>query len=329
MVPFQNLLPAVKPLQKKIAEAVDRVVNSGWYMRGKETELFEQEWAEYCGQGYCVACANGTDAITIAAKALNMAKARIPAITTWYTAEGLQRAGCAVIPGEITATGQLLDPLDSIVPIVAVPLYGTAPDSAEQKAGKLFDGAQAHGWKPPQHAVVTWSFYPTKNLGAMGDAGAITTNDKNLADQMRLLSGRDDVYRSSNQIVSRIDEIQAAILRVKLKHLDGWLDARKEVARRYWFNDIQLVHKPEDSNFHLLTLLDDNRDALARHLEKHGVGTKIHYATPVHKYAEWGSKTPLPVAEAWCDRIISLPCYPGLTHSDIDYVCKCVREGRS
>ena len=284
-------------------------------MRGKETELFEQEWAEYCGQSYCVACANGTDAITIAAKALNMAKARIPAITIRHTAEGLQRAGCDVIPSEITATGQLLDPLDSVVPIVPVPLYGTAPNSIEQKVGKLFDGAQAHGWKPPQHAVVTWSFYPTKSLGAMGDAGAVTTNDKNLAERMRPLS--------------RMDEIHAAVLRVKLKYLDGWLDARKEVARRYWFNDIELVHKPEDSNFHLLTLLDDNRDALASHLEKRGVSTKIHYATPIHKYAEWESKTALPVAEAWCNRILSLPCYPGLTHTDIDYVCKCVREGRA
>lgn len=321
-IPFQDLLPAIQPIRTKIAAALDRVVVSGWYMRGVQTELFEQEWANYCGQSYCVACANGTDAITIAAKALELKNACIPAITTWYTAEGLNRAGCKVTSDEITSTGQLLNPDENSV---AVPLYGTEPSIQEQQVCKLFDGAQAHGWKPPQHAVVAWSFYPTKNLGAMGDAGAATTNDKDLADQMRLLSGRDDIYRSQDQIVSRMDEMQAAVLRVKLTHLDSWLEARKEVARRYWSNGIQLVHRPEESNFHLLTILHKNRTAMAEYLKQHGVGTKVHYATPIHKYPGWAGKK-LPVAEAWCDEILSLPCYPGLTNESIDYVCGCIHN---
>lgn len=226
-VPFNDLGRAVREIAGEINDATCRVIDSGMYLRGEETRLFEEEWAAYCGQQYCVCCANGTDAITLAAKALRLRQANIPANTVWYTAEGLHRAGCEVVSADIDQKGKLLTINHNSV---AVPLYGSFPSERERHGCKLFDCAQAHGWKPPIHAVATWSFYPTKNLGALGDAGGVTTNSKELAETMKMLAGRDDAYLSDNQMVSRFDEMQAAILRVKLRHLDRHIAQRREIA---------------------------------------------------------------------------------------------------
>src|SRR5262245_60950704 len=228
-VPFCDLTRANATLRADIDKAISRVIDGGWFLRGAETDAFEAEWAAYCGQVYCVSCNSGTDALTLAATAMGMPKAWVPANTLPLTAIGLARSGAKVVADEVGEDGHLLTIRSQSVPVL---LYGRMPSESELDC-KLFDAAHAHGWKPPSNATACWSFYPTKTLGAFGDAGAVTTNDPKLAATMRNLSGRDDQLRDARQITSRVDEIQAAILRVKLRHLDNWLDARRELAGLY------------------------------------------------------------------------------------------------
>lgn len=326
-ISFNDLGRAVREIAPEIEEATRRVMHSGMYLRGEETRLFEEEWAAYCGQLFCVCCANGTDAITLAAKALKLKRAKIPANTVWFTAEGLQRAGCEVVSADVDHKGKL-----SVVDkeSVAVPLYGSFPSEEERRFCKFFDCAQAHGWKPPIHAVVAWSFYPTKNLGALGDSGAVTTNSLELANAMRMLGGRDDTCLSPEQMVSRIDEMQAAILRVKLRHLDRHIESRRQVARWYCEqlpDEVRPVYLPDESNAHLFVVKHEKRDQLAAGLLDYGVGTKVHYRCPTHKVnGPWSEQKELPGAERWCDSVLSLPCYPGLTKEEVSYVCTSARS---
>lgn len=324
-IPFQDLTRTIKPQVEEIKQAISKVVISGQYLRGLQVEQFEQEWASYCGQKYCVACANGTDAITIAAKSLNLREAKIPANTVWYTAEGLHRAGCIVHFVDIDKKGKIVD-VDKIT--VPVPLYGSRPSITESEC-IFFDGAQAHGWKPPSQAVVAWSFYPTKTLGSLGDAGCITTNYANLVQTMRILSGRDDCYRTPDQIVSRMSEIQAAILRVRLLYLDQNIEKRKQIAtwyQQYLPTNVSAMFLTEESSFYLFVVIADQRNKLSNYLTGRGVGNKIHYSIATHRYnAPWGKPDlSLPMAEFWCDNILSLPCYPGLTEGEVYYVSKCI-----
>lgn len=325
-VPFNDLGRAVREIASEITDATGRVIASGYYLRGHETRLFEEEWAAYCGQLYCVCCANGTDAITLAAKAIKLRRANIPAITVWFTAEGLRRAGCEVVSADVDQQGKLLTIDNNSVP---VPLFGSFPSERERHGCKLFDCAQAHGWKPPMHAVAAWSFYPTKNLGAMGDAGAVTTNNKDLAETIRMLASRDDACLSADQMVSRIDEMQAAILRVKLRHLDRHIAERRDIAG--WYCDllpeeVRPVYTPDETTAHLFVVSCDKRDQLAAGLQELGVGTKVHYREATHKSGPWAEEKSLPGAERWCDTVLSLPCYPGLTKEEVSYVCTSIRS---
>jgi len=202
--------------------------------------------------------------------------------------------------------------------------------SAAELACKLFDAAHAHGWKPPSNATACWSFYPTKNLGAFGDSGAVTTNDPDLAAIMRKLTGRDDQFHDDRQITSRMDEIQAAILRVKLKHLDDWLGERQSLATLYmkWLpKQIRSVSKAGDL-YHLFVIRTGSRDELRFYLASHGVETKIHFPKPLHLHSTaWTlHNTRLPEAEAWCESVLSLPCFPGLTETEVRQVCAIVAE---
>jgi dTDP-3-amino-2,3,6-trideoxy-4-keto-D-glucose/dTDP-3-amino-3,4,6-trideoxy-alpha-D-glucose/dTDP-2,6-dideoxy-D-kanosamine transaminase len=208
---------------------------------------------------------------------------------------------------------------------VPVLLYGRAPSRGEDQA-RLFDAAHAHGWKPPQHAIACWSFYPTKSLGALGDGGAVTTNDPNLAAEMRQLSGRDDRFYRSRQITSRMDEMQAAVLRVKLPHLDDWIAERRKIAARYFRNlpeTVTPVAAWQEDFQHLFVVRNDYRDALAAHLLDAGIATKVHFPTPLHRQnASWRDPAAeFALADRWCDTVLSLPCYPGLTDSEIDRIC--------
>ena len=324
MVPFCDLRRALQPIMPAIKNAAARVIQSGQFLRGRETAAFEEEWAAFCGQRYCVACGSGTDALTIAATALGLPRAVVPATTSPMTAIGLHRGGTVVEPADISSDGFLVGPTAESVPVL---LYGRLPSITELRVCQLFDAAHAHGWQPPSHATVAWSFYPTKSIGALGDAGAVTTNDGVLALKMHNLCGRDDVLRTERQITSRIDELQAAILRVKLKHYTDWFEERQRIAARYAAELPAARLLPGPSLHHLFVVKSDERDELQAFLLGRGIQTKVHFPTPLHRQrAPWGSYGLLPVAEAWCNQVLSLPCYPGLRPDEIEEVCRAIRD---
>ena len=244
---------------------------------------------------------------------MRMHEAWIPANTLPLTALGLARSGSVVVVDEVGEDGRLVEIRPQSVPVL---LYGRMPSAAEVKC-KLFDAAHAHGWKPPADAAACWSFYPTKSLGAFGDGGAVTTNDPKLASTMRGLSGRDDQLHDARQITSRMDEIQAAVLRVRLTHLNDWLDERRRIASLYVRGLPKRVRcvSAEGDLHHLFVVRTDCRDELASYLASHGVETKVHFPTPLHRQsAPWAEHNrELPGADAWCSSVLSLPCYPGLT----------------
>jgi dTDP-3-amino-2,3,6-trideoxy-4-keto-D-glucose/dTDP-3-amino-3,4,6-trideoxy-alpha-D-glucose/dTDP-2,6-dideoxy-D-kanosamine transaminase len=326
-IPLNDLNRQNGPLEAGIRQAFDRVLASGWYLRGSETSHFEAEWATFCGQSHCVSCASGTDALTLAAMALGQRHATIQANTLPLTAIGLHRAGVELMLADVDATGRM-----ATVPADGVPvlLYGRLPTEAEA-ACRLFDAAHAHGWQPGPQAVACWSFYPTKTLGALGDAGAITTNDARLAAVMRDLAGRDDVFRDGRQMTSRMDEMQAAILRVKLKALPEWIAARQEIGRRYAAAlppSVQPVSTAEGDLQHLAAMRAADRDGLAAHLKQLGIETKIHFPVPLNRQdASWGAPgSDFPGTDAWCASVLTLPCFPGMTLGEVDRVIDAVNR---
>ena len=326
-IDFCDLSRAQSPLRSDIDAAISRVIDSHWYLRGKETAAFEEEWAAYCGQAHCVTCNSGTDALTLAAMALNLRRADVQANTLPLTAIGLQRGGAEIVVAEVDDSGRLASLTEDSVPVL---LFGRLPSQAEAGA-RLFDAAHAHGWKPPAEAAACWSFYPTKSLGGLGDGGAVTTNDEGQAEAMRELSGLDDRFYSGRQLTSRMDEIQAAVLRVKLRRLDEWIDERRAIAARYRAQLPATVRPISDSPgdlHHLYVIRAPDRDGLKRHLSAAGVATKIHFPTPLNRYdAPWGvTATGTSTADRWCASILTLPCYPGLTVPEIDRICEHVAD---
>ena len=317
-IPFCDLNRALNPIRTDIDRAISNVVSSGWFLRGRETALFEEEWAQYCGQSYAVSCNSGTDALTLAALALNMSTATIQANTLPLTGIGLHKAGVKVKLSDIDEEGYL--PKSSAADAVPVLLFGRLPRNNEKPAN-LYDAAHAHGWKPLGTAA--FSFYPTKTLGGLGDGGAITTNDKNLANEMRMLSGRDDALHDKRQLTSRMDEIQAAILRVKLKYLDQWLNDRKQIASHYQarLGKTGLII-PGQSLQHLFVIKTPKRQELAKALLEAGVETKVHWHDSLNSTpGPWESEGQFPKADNWSRTVLSLPCYPGIKKEEISYIC--------
>lgn len=324
-IPFCDLARSTRRLRADIDAAIARVIDSSWYLRGRESAAFEEEWADYCGQKYCIACNSGTDALTLAASGLDLRRVEVQSNTLSLTAIGLHRAGAEVTIRDVDQDGRLDVLSAESVPVL---LFGRLPSEPEMQA-KLFDAAHGHGWRPPEQATACWSFYPTKTLGALGDAGAVTTNDQGAADTMRDLGGRDDRFYSGRQITSRMDEIQAAVLRVKLRWLDEWLDERRAIAGWYGRrlpDSVTSVSRSPDDLQHLLVIRTEDRDGLAALLTEQGVETKIHFPTPLHRLnGPWRRAEPeMPNADRWCGAILSLPCFPGLTEREVDRVCSLV-----
>jgi dTDP-4-amino-4,6-dideoxygalactose transaminase len=318
VVPFCDLTRAHAPIRHEIDAAMRRTVDSGWFLRGPEIDAFEAAWADYCGQAHAVCCNSGTDALTIAATALGLKSAAVQANTLPLTAIGLQRGGTAVRLADVGPDGRLAHAAPDAVPVL---LYGRPPGEHETNAS-LFDAAHAHGWKPPPGAVAAWSFYPTKSLGALGDGGAVTTNDGRLADEMRKLCSRDDILNDRRQITSRMDEIQAAVLRVKLKYLDDWLDERQAIGRQYEARLRAQVELIGPSLNHLFVIRVAGRDQLAQFLTERGIGCKVHWPRALHRLdGDWTREGDYAMADAWCERVLTLPCFPGLHAREIDFVC--------
>lgn len=323
-IPFCDLARAHAPIRADLDRAIARCIDRSWYLRGPEVEAFEEEWAAFCGQKYAISCNSGTDALTIAATALGMEHSRIPATTLPLTAIGLHRAGTGVHLVDVDDQGQMLRPDAASVPVL---FFGRLP-SADQPPARLVDAAHAHGWRPGPGTTAAWSFYPTKTLGGLGDGGGVTTDDEQLARTMRDLCGRDDKLRDRRQITSRMDEIQAALLRVKLQHLPEWLEMRAAIAAHYnrWLLPAGLTLEGP-SLHHLYVIRVGNRAGLQAALAAQGIETKVHWATPLHRQqGPWQAEGSYANADRWSASILSLPCFPGLTSAEIDRVCEVVLE---
>lgn len=324
LIPFCDLSRAISPIRSEIDRAIANCLDKSTFLYGTQTKAFEEEWADFCGQKYAVCCNSGTDALTLASTALGLTSATIPANTLPLTGIGLHRGGTKVYISDVSPDGWMSEQYNDSVPVL---IFGRIPDSSLKEA-KLYDAAHAHGWKPPLASSAAWSFYPTKSLGALGDAGAITTNDENLAMHMRDLCGRDDKLHDKRQITSRIDEMHAAVLRVKLPYLNKWLEQRKEIADQYnkRFNDLGITLKGKSLN-HLYVIKVPNREGLINCLSKNGIGSKIHWAQPLHKISgPWQNNENYKEAENWCNSVLSLPCYPGLKKEEISFICDVVEK---
>ena len=377
-VPFLSLHDVTAMHREEIHEAARRVIDSGWYLQGKENEVFEQHYADYIGSQYCIGCANGLDALIWIWRAyieLGVMQPGdeviLPANTYIATHLGITENG--LVPVCVEPDPKTLEIDDSLIEAAITPktkaicivhLYGRCAmtDKIAELCKKynlklVEDNAQAHGCRfngkrtGSLGDAAGHSFYPGKNLGALGDAGAVTTNDQELAAAIRALAN----YGSQKKYVfkytgrnSRLDEIQAAILDVKLKYLDEDIAKRQKVAAYYYehLNNplIELPTRLPDENnvYHLFPIIvkDGKRDALHDYLEQNGIGTVIHYPIAPHKQecykdAAWnrsslqggdGGRLSLPITEFLASAELSLPISSCMTKEQMEWVVKCVNE---
>lgn len=360
-VSFLDLKANVASLREELLDAAARVIDSGWFVLGRETTSFEQDYAQYCGTARCVGVANGLDALSLALRALEIGpgdEVIVPANTYIATWLAVSHVGATPVPVEPVEATYNLDPSrlgDAITPrtraILPVHLYGQPADldsigsiAAQHGLHVLEDGAQAHGARyrgrrvGQDNALVAWSFYPGKNLGALGDGGGITTGNAELAERVAVLRNYGSRVKYHNDVIgynSRLDELQSALLKVKLLHLDAENARRKAIALRYLEglagNDLILPAVPDwaDPVWHLFVVRHTNRDGLADRLKAAGVATMVHYPIPPHlqpAYAAAGiSKGRLPITERIHREVLSLPMGPALTDEDVERVISAVR----
>lgn len=355
-IPFLDLKAAYLELQPEIDTAITRVLDSGWYILGEEVDSFEQEYALYCEAKHCVGVANGLDALHLALLALGVGagdEVIVPSNTYIATWLAVSQCGATLIPVEPDAETYNIDPTRieaAITPrtkvILPVHLYGQPADmdpilAIARKHGLkvLEDGAQAHGARykgkriGAHGDVVAWSFYPGKNLGAFGDGGAITTDDAEIAERIRVLRNYGSRVKYVNDVRgfnSRLDPIQAAALRVKLKVLDTWNARRAAIASHYQTGlanvGLTLPFVPEwaEPAWHLYVVQHPQREALQNKLSEAGVGTLIHYPIPPHLQQAYESACfvngRLPLAEKIANNCLSLPMGPHLHLRDVEKV---------
>jgi dTDP-4-amino-4,6-dideoxygalactose transaminase len=361
VISFLDLKLPYQHLKTEIDEAVLRVLSSGWYIGGSECEAFESEFANYCGAAHAVGVANGLDALHLALRALGVEpgdEVIVPSNTYIATWLAVSQCGAIPVPVEPDADTCNIDPArieaaitDKTKVVLPVHLYGQSADldpilalARKHDIKVLEDAAQAHGARYRGRRLgahgdaVAWSFYPGKNLGALGDAGAVTTNNPEIADKIAVLRNYGSRVKYVNEVKgfnSRLDPIQAAVLRVKLAHLDDWNSQRSAVAAIY---DKELRNLPlqtprvaswTEPAWHLYTVQCDDRDALRTRLEKQGVQTLIHYPIPPHRqaaYADIGyAEGSLPIAERIHRRTLSLPIGPFMPAKDVEAIVNAVR----
>ena len=363
MIQFLDLKSPHVELAGEIDDALKRVLNSGWYILGPEVEAFEQEFADSCGAKYAVGVANGLEALHLTLCALGVGlgdEVIVPSntyIATWLAVSQCGATPVPVEPDELTFN---IDPkkIEEAITrktkaVLPVHLYGQSADvkaiSAICDAYSLYilwDAAQAHGAKFLSHTIggerdaVAWSFYPGKNLGALGDGGAVTTNNDGIAERLRILRNYGSKKKYHNEVQgynSRLDELQAAILRVKLKHLNRWNSARSRIACKYsnalrHVSGLTVPSVPAWTTpvWHQYVIRHQQRDSLQKYLSDNGVGTMIHYPIPPHlqpAYALRGfSQGQFPISEAMHREVLSLPISPSLTDNEIDTVSSAIAE---
>lgn len=355
-VPFLDLKAPYLELKQELDDAIARAVSSGWFIGGGELDQFEAEYAKYCGAAHAVGVGNGLDALHLALLAMNVGpgdEVIVPSNTYIATWLAVSQCGATPVPVEPDEATFNINPLlieAAITPrtkvILPVHLYGQPADldpilaiARTHGLKVLEDGAQAHGARYKSKRIggygdtVAWSFYPGKNLGAMGDGGAVTTNDAEIADRIRVLRNYGSRVKYVNEVQgynSRLDPLQAAILRVKLAHLDEWNSRRAAIADSYRNAlggcGLTLPSVPDwaEPAWHLYVVQHPQRDALQTMLTEAGVGTLIHYPIPPHRqqaYAQagWGQGS-FPLAERMASQVLSLPIGPHLEQKSLDEV---------
>lgn len=361
-IPFVTFKPLEKELDFELRDAFERVYTSSWYIEGKEDKAFEKSFSSYCETDYCVGCGNGLDALMLSLKALDIGfddEVIVPSNTYIATALAVTYAGATPVFVEPDINTYNIDPskieekiTDRTKAIMPVHLYGQPcdMDSIMEIANKfdLFvveDCAQAHGatYKGRKIGsfgnIAGFSFYPGKNLGALGDAGAVVTNDKELSDKVRALGnyGSDykyhHIYQGNN---SRLDELQAAFLLTKLPHLDRMNMERRRIAMRY-LNGITnpkivlpTVIEGVEPVWHIFAVRCKERDALADYLKEAGIGSNKHYPIPIHLQKAYKdlkiSQGTLPIAEEISATQLSLPMYYGMTNDEISFVIEKINK---
>jgi dTDP-4-amino-4,6-dideoxygalactose transaminase len=358
-VPFLDLhlgedAPAVQ-------EAIQRVVASGWFVLGPEVEAFEREFADLCGGAHAIGVNTGTDALALSIRALGIGRGDeviTSPLSAAYTALAIMMAGARPVFADIDPSRLMIDPAaveSAIGPrtaaILPVHLYGQPADmdtlsaiAARHDLAIVEDCCQAHlgtcGGRPVGSfgRAAAYSFYPTKNLGALGDGGAVVTNDAPLAERIRRLrnGGQAEKYRHDEfGVNTRLDDLQAAILRARLLHLPGWTSRRRGLAARYreLQRDAPVFVPPEHDAghvYHLFPVLADDRDAFRSHLGGNGVETLIHYPIPIPRQRALAAEKPAecPVADRVCSQVCSLPLYPRMQDEWIDRVACAVLSFR-
>jgi dTDP-4-amino-4,6-dideoxygalactose transaminase len=351
-IPFLDLKQAYLELKDELDAAYHRVMNSGRFILGEEVKAFEREFADYCGVNYCIGVGNGLDALHLILRAMDIGpddEVIVPSNTFIATWLAVSYAGATPVPVEPDEKTYNIDPklieaaiTEKTKAIMPVHLYGQPADMdpilriAEKYQLKVIeDAAQAHGarYKGKRTGglgdAAGFSFYPGKNLGAFGDGGAVTTNDSNLAEKVRRLSNYGSQVKYHHEVKgfnSRLDEVQAALLRVKLRRLDDWNEKRREVASQYGklvsIADVGLPIVLPDTLpvWHLYVIRHHKRDVLQKYLQQKGIDTLIHYPIPVHQqsaYLKVFSPKAMELTQTIASSILSLPMYPGLKSDEI------------
>lgn len=361
MIPFLDLKAPHVELREEIQAAITRVVDSGWYILGPEVEAFEEAYARYCGAGHCIGVGNGLDALHLALRAMGVGpgdEVIVPSNTYIATWLAVSQCGAVPVPVEPDDHTYNIHPgriEAAITPrtrvILPVHLYGQPADmdpileiARRHGLRVLEDAAQAHGARYKDKRVgahgdaVAWSFYPGKNLGALGDAGAVTTSDPDIADRLRVLRNYGSRVKYVNEMRgwnSRLDPIHAAVLRVKLAHLDEWNARRAAIAAQYFEGlsgtNVALPYVPEwaGAAWHLFVVRHPQRNALQAKLAEAGVGSLIHYPISPHRqaaYADSGfAAGAFPLSSRIADEVLSLPIGPQQSEDQTQAVIDAVR----
>jgi dTDP-3-amino-2,3,6-trideoxy-4-keto-D-glucose/dTDP-3-amino-3,4,6-trideoxy-alpha-D-glucose/dTDP-2,6-dideoxy-D-kanosamine transaminase len=356
IVPLNDLSRQTDALSAPIQEAVERAVAGGRYLFGPQVSDFEHEFAAYCRVPYCVSVANGTDALELALRALGCgpgSEVVTVANAGMYGSVAVLLAGARPVFADIDPATMTMAPEvlagclgERTAAVIVTHLYGGLADiealcaiARERNIPVVEDCAQAHGAQRNGRRagafgdIGCFSFYPTKNLGALGDAGAVVTRNDDLAATLRELRqyGWTSKYHAARPFGrnSRMDEIQAAVLRVKLPHLEQWNDRRRAIVRRYREAAQGLLAFPDASGWdhvaHLCVVRSPVRDRLRHHLERDGIATDVHYPVPDHQQAALREVLPrtysLPATEQAAGEILTLPCFPELREDEMAHVC--------
>lgn len=362
-IPFASFKKMHSELREKLDLAYERVLESNYFIQGKECADFEKKFAGYCGVDYCVGVGNGLDALTLILRAMNIGnddEVIVPSNTYIATALAVSSVGATPIfvEPEIQTYNINPDKVEEVITentkaVIAVHLQGRPADmdkicaiANKHNLRVIEDAAQAHGARYKGKRVgaigdaAGFSFYPGKNLGALGDGGCVTTNDKEIADRVRSLGNYGSDYKYHHiykGVNSRLDELQAAFLNVKLDKLDYWNEERRKIAEKYSAGITNpLVTLPLKSDdifehiYHVFVIRCKERDKLEEYLNSKGIGTVKHYPIPMHRqlaYKDLGiGEGELPIAEEISRTVLSLPMYYGMTDEEIQYVVKNINE---